>query len=164
MHDLGVCDMPGRDTAPGFLLQRLSSAEGGRFGQTNPSCESATMGGAALRYKSMPSFVERTVSCIFPVFNRVRPRLRSTRAGGWPQTYSYTVRPATMVRTTRPCSLASSKGVFLHFDLSSAGSSTHGESMSTTMTSAGLPCRSVPPARPRISAGRLHMAFVRGHK
>jgi len=43
--------MPGRDTAPGFLLQRLSSAEGGRFGQTNPSCESATLarGGGAIQ-------------------------------------------------------------------------------------------------------------------
>src|SRR5262249_28421104 len=63
-------------------------------------------------------------------------------------TYSYTVLPATIVRTTRPCILASSNGVFLHLDLRSARSSTHGTSMSTTMTSAGLPGRNVPPEMP----------------
>src|SRR5579862_6466682 len=52
-------------------------------------------------------------------------------------TYSNTVRPATMVRVTRPCSLASSNGVFLHLDLSAARSSTHGASGSNTTTSAG---------------------------
>src|ERR1700726_2716903 len=58
-----------------------------------------------------------------------------------------------MVRVTRPVRRASSNGVFLHFDLSSAGSSTQGASRSSTITSAGLPGRSVPPASPRILAG-----------
>src|SRR5438045_9790058 len=64
------------------------------------------------------------------------------------EAYSNTVRPATMVRSTRPCSRASSNGVFLHFDFSSAGSSTHGASISTTITSAGLPGLSVPYCSP----------------
>src|SRR5689334_12901965 len=77
------------------------------------------------------------------------------------QTYSYTVRPATMVRTTRPESRASSNGVFLHFDLRSSRSSTHGISRSTTITSAPLPGRSVPPGRSSNSAGRVDIALSR---
>ena len=46
-----------------------------------------------------------------------------------------------MVRSTRPCRRASSNGVFLHFDFSSVGSSTHGTSPSITITSAGAPLR-----------------------
>ena len=63
-----------------------------------------------------------------------------------------------MVRTTRPVMRASSNGVFLHFDLSSAGSSTHGASASITMTSAGAPFLSVPPGKPSNSAGRVEVA------
>src|SRR5207237_5543242 len=76
-----------------------------------------------------------------------------------PEAYSNTVRPATMVRSTRPCSRASSNGVFLHFDFSSSGSSTHGASISATITSAGLPGLSVPACRPSSSAGRVDIAL-----
>ena len=43
-------------------------------------------------------------------------------------------------------------------DFSSAGSRTHGTSMSMTMRSAGAPLRSVPPASPSSSAGRVDIA------
>src|ERR1700719_1735237 len=69
-----------------------------------------------------------------------------------------------MVRTTRPSSLASSNGVFLHFDLSSAGSSTQGTSGSSTITSAGLPCRKVPPGSPRMFAGALDIDQACGER
>src|SRR6476620_1727450 len=51
--------MPGRDTAPGFLLRGLSSATkwSAIFGETNPRCENATTGGAALRSTSRPGDV-----------------------------------------------------------------------------------------------------------
>src|SRR5262245_35380608 len=48
---------------------------------------------------------------------------RVRKGGRHRHTYSYTVRPVTMVRTTRPCRRASSKGVFLHLDFSSVASS-----------------------------------------
>src|SRR6478609_7328978 len=77
------------------------------------------------------------------------------------QTCSYTVRPPTIVRTTRPENRASSNGVFLHCDLRSAGSSTQGVSASITITSAGEPARSDPPGRPSSSAGRVDIARIR---
>jgi hypothetical protein len=42
--------MPGRDTAPGFFAATAWGAAG-HFGQTNPSCESATLarGGGAIQ-------------------------------------------------------------------------------------------------------------------
>src|SRR4051812_40891645 len=76
------------------------------------------------------------------------------------QTCSYTVRPPTMVRTTRPVKRASSNGVFLQGDLRSAGSTTQGTSGSITMTSAGAPGRRVPPGRPNSSAGRVDIARI----
>ena len=63
-----------------------------------------------------------------------------------------------MVRMTRPVMRASSKGVFLHFDFSSLGSTSHGSSMLMTMTSAGAPLRKVPPVRPSSCAGRVDIA------
>src|SRR5436190_16563354 len=52
---------------------------------------------------------------------QITERKRCNVMGGFhhAEAYSNTVRPATMVRTTRPCSRASSNGVFLHFDFSS---------------------------------------------
>src|SRR3954454_5070206 len=91
--------------------------------------------------------------CKFPVCKF--PGCSSAR-----QTCSYTVRPPTMVRTTRPVKRASSNGVFLQGDLRSAGSTTQGTSGSITMTSAGLPGRRVPPGNPKISAGRVDIARI----
>src|SRR5690606_22344029 len=72
---------------------------------------------------------------------------------------SYTVRPATMVRTARPCIRASSNGVLRHFDLSVSRSRIQGTSGSITTMSAMAPGCSVPPARPSSSAGRVEIAL-----
>ena len=59
-----------------------------------------------------------------------------------------TVRPATMVRLTRPWRRAPSKQVFLERERMASSLTIHGSSRSTSARSAGAPGASVPPGRP----------------
>ena len=80
--------MPGRDTAPGFLLRDCAAAAGGNFGETNPRCQSATLGEAASRSKSLfrgrwlrRSIRGRCASCHTPRIGFARAGSRQRTAG-----------------------------------------------------------------------------------
>ena len=150
--------MPGRDTAPGFLLA------GSFVGRRRPGILAKRTHVAKTQQWAERHAIQvtarhrrRTMSCIF-LYLTAADRSR----GRGPQTYSYTVRPATMVRTTRPCSLRLVERRVLAFRLELGGVEHPGrvEVDHDHVGRAALPqrCR---PARPRISAGRLDIALIR---
>jgi len=69
--------MPGRDTAPGFLLPDVCCkdyrAPKGPVWPDEPKLRKRNNGRSGMAVQVTASVVDRTVSCIFPVFNRMRP-------------------------------------------------------------------------------------------